>query len=208
MSYLDDPRAYVGPKDMYDVMGAHQFNVMTGEGLLETSVMCDVGCGSLRGGRLFIPYLNPMHYCGMEPNKWLVQYGLKELGVNMVGAEPSGGIWDIKKPRFLFLDSFDINEFQQTFDFVLLQSVFSHASIPLITRSLMTMKRALHENGKIIATFFLGDTDYGGEEDWVYPGGTSYKELTVKMIADSVMMKLTKLPYVHPNGQTWFRLEG
>ena len=41
----------------------------------------DIGCGSLRAGRLFIPYLLPGHYYGLEPEKWVVDEAIKnEIG--------------------------------------------------------------------------------------------------------------------------------
>jgi len=62
-------RAYVGPVEKYDLVAANQFNLLTMLGLRENHFLLDVGCGSLRGGRLFIPYLLPHHYFGIEPNE-------------------------------------------------------------------------------------------------------------------------------------------
>ena len=87
-------RAYVGPPDKYDIIGASQFNLMTSLGLRENHFLLDIGCGSLRGGRLFIPYLLSNHYYGIEPEEWLVQEGIKQnLG---------NDILKIKSPKFSF----------------------------------------------------------------------------------------------------------
>ncbi|MHC4422967.1 MAG: hypothetical protein ACYS1E_20600, partial [Planctomycetota bacterium] len=51
--------AYVGPPDRYDLMGASQFRLLCTLGLRAPHRLLDFGCGSLRAGRLFIPYLNP-----------------------------------------------------------------------------------------------------------------------------------------------------
>ena len=52
-----DYREYVGTSETYDIGGAIQFNLLTTLGLREHHRLLDVGCGSLRAGRLFIPYL-------------------------------------------------------------------------------------------------------------------------------------------------------
>jgi hypothetical protein len=66
----DHYRAYVGPADQWDFMGATQFRLLTALGLRETDTVLDVGCGSLRAGRLLIPYLAVGGYHGIEPNTW------------------------------------------------------------------------------------------------------------------------------------------
>ena len=65
--------AYVGPPALYDFMGATQFRLLTTLGLRDTHNLLDFGCGSLRAGRLLIPYLLPGRYFGVEPNAWLVE---------------------------------------------------------------------------------------------------------------------------------------
>src|SRR5437870_13686880 len=65
-------RAYVGPPQDYDLIAAMTFNLLTTAGLRQHHKLIDVGCGSLRAGRLFIPYLNSGNYIGVEPNEWLV----------------------------------------------------------------------------------------------------------------------------------------
>ena len=64
-----DYRAFVGSPETYDAMSALQFNLLTLLGLRDHSSFLDIGCGSLRGGRLFITYLLPGRYCGVEPEQ-------------------------------------------------------------------------------------------------------------------------------------------
>src|SRR3990172_12495843 len=78
-------RAYVGPPEKYDLVAASQFNLLTWLGLRESHFLLDIGCGSLRAGRLFIPYLLPGHYFGIEPEQWLIEDGIKnELGPDIL----------------------------------------------------------------------------------------------------------------------------
>src|SRR5437868_14897345 len=74
-------RAYVGPPEDYDLIAAMTFNLLTTLGLRQHHSLLDVGCGSLRIGRLLIPYLNCGKYFGVETNNWLVEAGIEhELG--------------------------------------------------------------------------------------------------------------------------------
>src|SRR5207244_4835822 len=90
-------RAYVGPPEDYDLIAAMTFNLLTTLGLRQHHSLLDVGCGSLRIGRLLIPYLNRGKYFGVEPNEWLFEQGIKrELGEALL---------KIKRQTFLFADS-------------------------------------------------------------------------------------------------------
>ena len=71
-------RAYIGPPLQYDFMGATQFRLLCSLGLRAHHQVLDLGCGSLRAGRFLINYLEPGNYCGIEPNKWLIDEGIKE----------------------------------------------------------------------------------------------------------------------------------
>ena len=119
-------RAYVGPPEDYDLIAAMAFNLLTTLGLRQHHSLLDIGCGSLRIGRLLIPYLNRGKYFGVEPNEWLVDEGIRrELGETLV---------QIKRPTFFFSDSPDtISQAKIAFDFALAQSIFSHCGLDLIS---------------------------------------------------------------------------
>ncbi|MBN2648947.1 MAG: hypothetical protein JXR50_04305 [Prolixibacteraceae bacterium] len=51
-------KAYVGPPLNYDIIVSMQFNLLSSIGLKGKDKLLDIGCGSLRAGRLFIPYLD------------------------------------------------------------------------------------------------------------------------------------------------------
>ena len=71
-------RAYVGPPKDYDRIAALQTGLLFAAGLRETHYLVDIGCGSLRAGRLLISYLRSGRYFGIEPNRWLVEEGVKQ----------------------------------------------------------------------------------------------------------------------------------
>jgi hypothetical protein len=95
-------RRFVGPVDQYDFMGATQFRLLTTLGLREEHYLLDIGCGSLRAGRLLIPYLLPDRYHGIEPDKFLLDAGIaNEVGTDLVR---------LKRPRFAHNSDFDFSE--------------------------------------------------------------------------------------------------
>jgi len=187
-------RAYVGPPDKYDLVAAMQFNLLTSLGLREFHFLLDIGCGSLRAGRLFIPYLLPAHYFGIEPERWLVEEGFRnELGED---------IMRIKRPTFSYNSHFNFSEFDQKFDFVVAQSIFSHASQAQIRDCLANVERCLQSTGILAATFVRGRENYE-QEEWVYPECVTYTAQRMRRLASEFGLVTKIIDWRHPNGQTW-----
>jgi len=187
-------RAYVGPPEDYDLIAAMTFNLLTTLGLRQRHSLLDVGCGSLRIGRLLIPYLNQGKYFGVEPHEWLVEAGIKcELGEAIV---------QIKRPTFLFSDSPQtIAKAKVSFDFALAQSIFSHCGLDLISGWLSAISRSLADNGALVATFLPGDEDLV-RTGWVYPDCVNYRQATLEGAAAEANLRFEILDWKHPR-QTW-----
>lgn len=187
-------RAYVGPPEKYDLVSAMQFNLLVQMGLREYHTMLDIGCGSLRAGRLFLPYLLPEKYYGIEPQKWLVAQGIKnEIGKDMIR---------IKKPKFRYAEDFSMDKFNVKFDYMIAQSIFSHASPRQINMCLDKVALCLKKDGLLFATFVNGVNNYEGDE-WVYPGCVEYCETRMEQFAKDSGMSFKIVDWAHPNGQTW-----
>ncbi len=147
----NDYRAYIGGPGRYDVLAAANFMVLVQAGLREKHRVLDVGCGSLRLGRLLIPWLLPGGYFGLEPNAWLVEEGLdKELGRDIL---------EIKQPRFLYADDFSVGAFETTFDYAIAYSVFSHSYPDLAGLGLRNVGATLAQDGVLLGTYFEGEPD-------------------------------------------------
>jgi len=187
-------RSYVGSPEKYDIMAAHQFNLLTCLGLRENHALLDIGCGSLRGGRLFITYLLPNKYFGIEPEKWLLQEGIrKNLGDEMLR---------VKKPRFSNEREFRLGIFNQKFDYILAQSIFSHATQKQITTCLSETKKVMNDSSLFVGTFYLGDTN-NMKTEWEYPGPVTYtKDFMINATKENGLL-CKFLRYAHLNGQTW-----
>ena len=188
-------KAFVGPPLKYDLLGALQFSLLAAAGLRAHHKLCDVGCGSLRVGKLLIPYLDTSNYYGLEPEKWLIEEGIsKELGNDLI---------QIKKPHFEHWDNFELSQFNQKFDFIIAQSIFSHANQKQILSCLKEARQCLSNEGLFLATFIWGKEDYEGDE-WVYPGCVSYRPQSIQKLAwEEAGLKMQMTNWPHPNGQNW-----
>ena len=193
--------AYVGPPEQYDFMGATQFRLLTTLGLREHHRVLDFGCGSLRAGRLLIPYLLEGRYYGLEPNQWLIDDAIdRELG---------RGIIDLKRPNFLHRSDYSATAFGISFDYILAQSIFSHAGRDVVSKCLAEFRSCLDKSGLILATFVqphqLGTTEDFSGSGWVYPTCVTYKLETVMAMIESAGLVGRALPWFHPR-QTWFAM--
>lgn len=186
-------RAYVGPPEDYDLIAAMCFGILTSLGLRGKHRLLDVGCGSCRVGRLLIPYLNEGMYCGLEPNKWLVDEGIaKEIGNDLV---------NIKKPNFYFTDSISQVEKSDYFDYAIAQSIFSHCGKDLLVQHLTDISNSLNSKGALLATFLIDDIDTD-QNGWIYPGCVTYKLESMKSTAKACGLTLYILDWLHPR-QSW-----
>jgi SAM-dependent methyltransferase len=186
-------RAYIGPPKDYDLICAMVFNLATSIGLRQHHRVLDIGCGSLRVGRLLIPYLNPGNYFGIEPNQWLVNDGIEnEVGRDLV---------KIKKPTFSFRSSLEEFEKPLKLDYAIAQSIFSHCGLDFIKGWLSQLSFHLKDDGACLATFLIDNNDFKGE-GWVYPECVSYKLETMERIAWEVNLDFAILDWAHPR-QTW-----
>lgn len=117
-----------GPPHLFKRAGREQLIVLLEHGLTFQSIVLDIGCGVLRGGRWIIPLLEPGHYCGIEPQRQMVERGLREF------VDPE--VVALKRPRFDHNDRFDFSVFGVVFTHFLARSIWTHASKPQIEQML------------------------------------------------------------------------
>jgi len=186
-------RAFVGPPRDYDLISAMVFNLLTCLGLRQHHKVLDIGCGSLRCGRLLIPYLNKGNYFGVEPNKWLVDDGVKnEIGQDMVS---------IKQPSFSYANTLGDYVTKLDLDYVFAQSIFSHCGKDIIEGWFGEVSKHICEKGMFLITFWAGNRDFK-HLGWVYPGCVRYKLESMEQMANSAGFSFTTLNWYHPR-QTW-----
>lgn len=189
-------RAFVGPAEQYELMGATQFMLAVTIGLKPQHRLLDVGCGSLRAGRFLMSYLQPGHYFGIEPNGWLVDDAFEhELGQDFRS---------MRRPRFDQNTRFDGGVFGVPFDMVLAQSVFSHTGSDLLLDGLRALSGCLAPGGLMLSTFKVDVFDEGFQ-GWKYPGGVRYTENTLNRLITQSGLHFRRIPWYHPR-QTWYVL--
>jgi len=189
----DHYRAYVGPPTQYDFMGATQFALLFALGMREHHKVLDFGCGSLRAGRLLIPYLDPGCYFGIEPNTWLIDEGVeRQLGRDILS---------VKRPSFSTSDTFSAEVFGEYFDIIVAQSIFSHGGTDIARTAIGSFANVLAPAGIGLATFIEGDGDT--PDGWRYPGIVTYRAGLVQSIFAERCLVATPLPWFHPR-QTWW----
>jgi hypothetical protein len=187
-------RAFVGPPADYDLIAGLTAGLLFALGLREHHMLADLGCGSLRVGRLLIPYLRPRRYHGFEPNMWLVSEGIKrELGRDLIR---------IKHPEFHDRQDFGLAAVGVQFDFVLAQSVFSHTYPDLLLEGARGVATGLSDDGILVATYKPGKPTETGS-GWLYPGVVTYEWTQVAEVFSMAGLSAHLVDWPHPR-QRWF----
>lgn len=194
MESQQDYKAAVGPPQLYDLIGAQQFCLLVKHGLRAKHKLLDIGCGSLRGGRFFILYLDQGNYYGIEPNEPLVAEGIdKEIGLDLI---------DIKLPNFYFNANFDFQHFGVKFDYILAQSILSHTDQIQVHTCLQNAAKTLKPRGKFFFTFFRGARNYSGV-GWTRNPSAYYQQAWMLEQVRKVGLTPRVMDIPHPSNQTW-----
>lgn len=145
--------------------GKQIFDRLLTLGLQPYHSVLDVGCGDLRAGIHLIQYLEVQHYYGTDSQKWLIEAGCQELPY---------GISKTKSPQFCVTDSFNIaGIFPCSSDYILMSSVWTHASHQQIASLLRSAHRAGARNAVVLADYRDGTPDYTGSE-WCFPNAVCH----------------------------------
>lgn len=126
--------------------GQYQFDFMRSQGLKPSDVLVDVGCGSLRGGLHFIPYLEPGNYLGMEKEAELLKAGIQ--------LEIDGKLLEEKQPELVVSGRFEFDKFRRDATYAFAGSVFSHLTAEDICLCLRNLRNKAQDGCKFFATYF------------------------------------------------------
>lgn len=188
-------RSWVAPPNFYDRLGASQFTLLTLLGLREQHKMLDIGCGSLSAGRLFVSYLRPGGYHGIEPEAWALDDGkAANLGEEFLA---------MKQPVFSNDSNFTLSTFGEKFDFMIANSIFTHAPARLIHRCLAEARAVMHKDSIFVATYYRGYEDHQGDE-WRYPYETVFTAEFMSKAAKDAGLRFTHLDWPNLFEQQWF----
>lgn len=132
----------------WKVIGQLQLTFMIEQGLKPHNNLLDIGCGCLRGGVNFIPYLDVSNYYGMDINSSLLAAAKVEI---------ENAKLESKKPNIILNSGFEFDRFKVKFDYMLSVSLFTHLPVNIILRCLANVSKNLTLEGKYFATFFISE---------------------------------------------------
>lgn len=198
-----------GPRQSFGVAGRKQTIALLKNGMSPDSKVLDIGCGSLRLGHWLIRLLEPGCYFGIEPNREMLEAGVDVLlGPEMV---------DAKRPTFSHRDDFSMTHFDQTFDYYVARSIWSHASKAQIEVMLDGFAATSSPGATFLASYYRPSEqrpDYDGTE-WL---GKSHESSEVGTIAHSfewiteacdsrgLVVREVRDPMLNFGSQTWLRV--
>lgn len=185
-----DPHQAVG--GLWEEMGTLQFDFLVRNGLEPRHRLLDIGCGTLRGGRHFIRYLDAGGYTGLDISVKAIEYAEQ-----LVAGE---GLSE-KKPRLLVNRRKDLRfeEFEaEAFDYVLAQSVFTHLGSEHIEECFRHVGRVMRPSAGFFFTFYEAPRiRRSGRKKFEYPF-SFFEGLAAKSGFD---LTDRSSDYPHPGGQ-------
>jgi SAM-dependent methyltransferase len=196
----------VGPPEMYETLGLYQFELLKACGLRPNHSLLDIGCGSLRAGKFFVRYLDRANYVGIEPNRKILEEGIKHNLDQRTTEE--------KSPTFSHDEQFTLTVFNRRFDFLLAHSILTHAPQHQIERCLAEAQQVVTATSLFFANYNKGGSDYSGA-NWISPGGhhdghfhgaVTYTFACISSLARKVGFQCAELNVVHPTGSSWIVL--
>lgn len=130
---------------LYEQIGILQFEFLVANGLRPDHIFLDIACGSLRLGKLLIPYLEPEHYYGIDKEPELIKLGIQyELDSELIRS---------KRPYFVVSYDFEFEKFPCKADFAIAHSLFTHLPPRLIHKCFRNLLTKIKSHG--VFFFFL-----------------------------------------------------
>jgi SAM-dependent methyltransferase len=149
--------------------GEWQLQFLRAQGLECRDFVLDVGCGSLAGARVMLPFMDEHRYWGYEKDRRLFEAG---VAIELVRANvrPERG-------HLIVNDWFDLSESPHLFRYAIANGFWSRLPLNQIARAVAAVLRKLEPGGRFYATWF--DTPDGSTfEPIVHPhGATTYSDM-------------------------------
>lgn len=190
-----DPQSAIG--GMWEEIGQLQFEFLINKGLHVQDKMLDIGCGTLRGGRHFIKYLNIGNYHGIDISPKAIAFARQLVQEEELSE---------KRPHLLVSEKKDLKFrefFGEAFDYILAQSVFTHLKPEHIKECFENIGRIMHDNSVFYFTYSKGEEHRKNSlKDFCYP--FSFFESLAEQ--QKFTLQDCSKDYIHPRGQLMVKL--
>ena len=211
-SILDKSGVFSGgsQNDFHDA-GENQLAILTHFGLTASSMVLDIGCGCLRGGRWLIPYLNSDCYFGVEPNVEMLEIG-KKIVID-------SKILQDKKPKFNTNSDFEFDVFGTTFDYFIARSIWTHSSKKQIEKMLDQFVRHSSPSARFLTSYmrpripfldgYKGESWIGKSHESDQPGISRHSLRWIKRACLNRGLKVSSIdePKLNYGAQIWLLIE-
>ena len=138
----------VGPAHVWREKRDFQIAFLRRNGLLPSSTLLDIGCGTLRGGVPIIDYLDSGNYTGVDVRSDIEAEARSELSEHGL---------DDKRPNLLYGAEIAALDLETHFDFAWAHSVLFHMTDEHLDACLAFVRRHLQPYGVFFANVSLGD---------------------------------------------------
>ena len=178
----DNPRGAIGREDEWISHGVLQWYFLMDMGMKPEHRLLDIGCGVGRASRVFVPYLQPGNYTGIDISKKALRYAV-EL------AQTEG--WANREPTFRLNSDADLD---QEFDFAWAHSVFTHLPD-------WQIEKMIHNVAKIVRYKFAFTYKFANQPQRSGLKQFQYSVSFFKSVAESVGFSTEDHPKRWPAGQ-------
>jgi len=155
-----DPKEAIGGR--WDEIGRLQFDFLIARGLKPNHHFLDIGCGTLRGGRHFIKYLDSGNYWGFDISQSAIDWGASYIQE----IEPQKQVYLFHNMENLGHAKLQNNQF----DFLFAQSVFTHLPPEIIEEYFSTLGNLMNKSSRFYFTYDESPSfQIEREVDYLYP---------------------------------------
>lgn len=149
---------------MWDEIGVLQLNVMRAQCMRPEHKLLDIGCGSLRGGIHFVPYLDAGNYFGIDMNDSLLDAGYEN---ELDDANQK----KLPRKNLICDGNFNFDLFGEKFDYAIALSLFTHLPLNNIGVCLERLVDVMMPGGRLLASFFEIPADAQVLDDHIHQPG-------------------------------------